>query len=536
MSCCNNNNHSSPLPPLSSFKASCKASFIGRCKLSITTGSLSEKNIFTYVHELLVQTKGVPAATTSSSVSAPDTIWNVSIGASELTWTLDKVIPPESSLKEDTFYGHTEDVINSATTLLPDEKKNKCNKVPFSRILFCLIDSENPCVICWILTNSSPSTGGYMHQRDNISSEVTDHDSAAAGSSSHQQQQQQVHTEALVWICLSETDAAKLKGTYKAIRQRRKMGIIEAIKARHQLTEQQQQQLQQQQQHPSELKLHLTEKESLQPQMEKLAIIEKSPKEEVTKRYITAQQKLDEYIINSLRGETGMSVQQQNFNNHKATQRQRREPLLIQQTKSADTNSAKSYKNLQHKSVTSATPLIMNTTSPQTQQIWIPKQYRSESEFDPTKLNQYIKVANAHRSYRASSVRSRSVDAPLNRISSSVIASESYHKLVKASAKVTTAFCAAKNNLNKGMVVITRSDSLNSEGSSVSEESNLNESDLKTFIALRDPPKSALKKRNLKNVKESSSSSTSSSMVSSQNKNVKSVTFSEFATIQMVDV
>ena len=192
---------------------------------------------------------------------------------------------------------------------------------------------------------------------------------------------------------------------------------------------------------------------------------------------------------------------------------------------------------------------------------WISNYQLSESEFDTTRLSCYLNALNLSRRNRSRNrttgqqqqnlvnnnnisnnntsnnkhtkshhhIRSKSVDAPLNRLRMSLV-----HKPVVGSLITTlTSGAGAKiissnnNNNNSGnpncSVLVTRSESLNSEGSS------LGESGAGEFgsSAIHNPGKSALKKGSPNN------QSDQHHQLSHQGK--KNVTFSAYAMIQVMD-
>ena len=195
---------------------------------------------------------------------------------------------------------------------------------------------------------------------------------------------------------------------------------------------------------------------------------------------------------------------------------------------------------------------------------WISNYQLSESEFDTTRLSCYLNALNLSRRNRSRNrttgqqqqqnlvnnnnisnnkhttshhhIRSKSVDAPLNRLRMSLV-----HKPVVGSLITTlTSGAGAKiissnnnnNNNNSGNnnsgnpncpVLVTRSESLNSEGSS------LGESGAGEFgsSAIHNPGKSALKKGSPNN------QSDQHHQLSHQGK--KNVTFSAYAMIQVMD-
>lgn len=478
MSSSNSNNNLLTLLPLTSFKAECKASYVGICKIP---GSLSEHEILNCVQSLLEQEEeGLQEDLINSSTV--NLQWYVSIEGVGLKWVREANEESDSNDSTDSFSS-----MDSSSSSLIRVNDIKYNRVPFSSILFCSIDSGHPDIISWILTKSN----NCYHERDGI-----------LGGNEFK-----VSTEALVWRCNNENDAAKLKETYKKIRNRKKMGIIEAIRLRHQREKEKHEQLEKMTvtastitPAPSTITVNLNENQAKNP------------------IFSTPNNREDENHKQNGHKEDVLLTANQNCIN-KANLRQRREPLFIQPAK-AGTGSIKVFKNLHQNSGNTLNPMILSS---QQQPVWA-KQYRSESEFDPTKLSQYIKFNNTNREFRGTenrySFRSRSVDAPLNRIKMN---DRDHQIFAKTSAKLTSYF--SKNSGNR-VVIIGRSDSLNSEGSSGSGDSNLNSELSESSKKLQNPPKSALKK-NINQLNKDFKAP----VLSNQNGCKKNVTFNAYATV-----
>ena len=218
-----------------------------------------------------------------------------------------------------------------------------------------------------------------------------------------------------------------------------------------------------------------------------------------------------------------------NNNNNKSQCRQRHPALLLPAI--ADKSSHSSVSPLRNVNNGNCVPVVVSRQN--SANYW--NQYPSESEFDTTRIDNYLNALNLsrrHRSQRSSSkqnikpMRSRSVDTTLGRLRLSIhkpvntilnaITSPSGAKIV-SSTSCQSAGGSSKSQNNRNALV-TRSESLNSEGSSLSGESVCCEFN----SSISHPGKSVLKKTNATNPVH-------------MGPGKKNVTFSAFATIQLME-
>ena len=225
------------------------------------------------------------------------------------------------------------------------------------------------------------------------------------------------------------------------------------------------------------------------------------------------------------------SVSHKNPNANKSQCRQRQPALLLPAI--TDNSSHSSVPNSRHATNGNCVPVVVSRQN--SANYWTQRQYPSESEFDTTRIDNYLNALNLsrrHRSQRSSSkqnvkpLRSRSVDTTLSRLRLSIhkpvnsllnaITSPSGAKIAPP-VSCQSAGSSSKSQTNRNACV-TRSESLNSEGSSLSGESLCCEFN----SSLINPGKSVLKKTN----------NTSTVHMGPGKKNV---TFSAFATIQLME-
>lgn len=491
---------------MNSTKTECKATFVGFCALP---GPLSESHVFQCVCDLIAlqnnhnQQQFVNSSSTESSKGSLNVknkevdnevifndenkvktdLWTVSIEANELKWFLS----------------------DDSSAQITGQRK--CNRANFTNILFCYLNAQLPNVIVWVLTNK-------------------DCDDSNNG---------KVETKALVWQCLNDKDAIHLRDAYKLIRSRKKLEKIEAInKAKQKNSE----------------KLIVIQKlgEKINGNdSEHQTNISTSFKHEIKEIINKPLNTNDQHLVSSEANEiledllyrstkpnpnreilVASSVHLKNSRNNKSHNRQRQPALLLQ----ANHNNASHSSHL----TSTTTPRQVNNNvipivvSHQNNSYW--NQYPSESEFDTTRIDSYLNALNLSRRNRTNvssskqngkQMRSRSVETPLNRLRMSI------HKPVnsflnainspsgaKMSSSNTTQTSNSNNNQSRA-VLVTRSESLNSEGSSVSGESGICEFNSHSSH----PAKSVLKKTNPTAVHIGPGK--------------KNVTFSAYATIQVMD-
>lgn len=206
------------------------------------------------------------------------------------------------------------------------------------------------------------------------------------------------------------------------------------------------------------------------------------------------------------------------------SQCRQRQPALLLPAKTE--NGLHSSSSVQRHSHSNSVPVVLSRQN--SANYW--NQYPSESEFDTTRIDNYLNALNLSRRHRsqkpvnrinAKPMRSRSVDATLTRLRLSI------HKPVNTILNAFASPSGAKGASNQSgsaksqssrNALVTRSESLNSEGSSLSGESVCCE-----FNSNHNTPGKSVLKKN----------SAGSSVHIGPGK--KNVTFSAFATIQLME-
>ena len=210
--------------------------------------------------------------------------------------------------------------------------------------------------------------------------------------------------------------------------------------------------------------------------------------------------------------------------NGKSQCRQRQPARLLPATIENGVHSSSSVQRHSHNG--NSIPVVLSRQN--SANYW--NQYPSESEFDTTRIDNYLNALNLSRRHRsqkpvnritAKPMRSRSVDATLTRLKLSI------HKPVNTILNAFTSPTGAKSastqsgsakSQSSRNALVTRSESLNSEGSSLSGESLCFE-----FNSNHNTPgKSVLKKNSAGNAVHIGPGK-------------KNVTFSAFATIQLME-
>lgn len=490
-------------------KIECKATFVGFCAVP---GSLSENHVFQCVRDLILsqtnhnqqQVEKISSTEPSKSSSnvlhkeegndgkisngendQKTNLWTVSIEANELKW------------------------VYSDSMALTTFSSRKCNRALFSNILFCYLNAQLPNVIVWVLTknNCDDSPDG------------------------------KIETEALVWQCLNEKDAIHLRDAYKLIRSKKKLEKIEAInKAKQKNSEK----VIVNQKLSEKVNGNNCEQQSTRMTSSKQENDETNNRFNAMEQHLPtseANETLEDLLYRSSKPNpnreilVASSIHYKNSRNNRPQTRQRQPALLLQATNNTSLSSLSSPTTTHTRQTTNNVIPIVVSRQNSSNAYW--NQYPSESEFDTTRINSYLNALNLSRRNRSNlstnkqngkHIRSRSVESPLNRLRMSI------HKPVNSFLNAINSPSGAKMNSSNNLqtanssnipsrgVLVTRSESLNSEGSSISGESGICEFN----AGGNHPAKSVLKKN-----------SPNTSVHIGPGK--KNVTFSAYATIQVMD-
>ncbi|KAI1292261.1 hypothetical protein HDE_07500 [Halotydeus destructor] len=383
-------------------------------------------------------------------------------------------------------------------------------------------------------------------------------------------------TEVLVWECVNEKDTSALHQMYRAIRSRKKLSKIEAIaKAKRQVKLQEERTMSAHLSRDGNLVVHHNGESALKCDK---SLSTFKPHNNETAGYKSGQSvacgdrvRQDGHQsvpirVNSAKGAKVSSkdiiVTYQDLRSASKTHcRQRHPALLLQPIKTSSPTPGKpmmmpKQQQQHHTIMPPAAPAPAPASA-----YYMPMAYQaSESEFDTTRLGRYFSYANTgpalNRAYEGGGSqrrysRSRSVEAPLGRVRLSTSGTPGAGPASVHSKNAINSMLHMKSQMNQvrppggasqgdrgRSLIVTRSESLNSDSSSLSgsgEDYELRGGPLTTCLTLAEPTKSALKKAPSCSSSSSPPLSSSLSQSSQYLNGKKNVTFSAFATIQLMD-